>query len=116
MAFKFESLRVWQMASDLCTIIADLRKKFPSEERFVLSPQIQRAADSVALNIAEGSTGQSNPEFKRFLGISLRSAIEVVACLILAKKRMLLEEETFRKIYEDYTNLIKSIQQLRNSI
>jgi four helix bundle protein len=52
-----------------------------------LSPQIRRAADSIALNIAEGSTGQSNAEFKRFLGISLRSAIEVIACLHLGKKR-----------------------------
>jgi len=55
---------------------------------FSLASQIKRAADSVVLNIAEGSTGQTKPEFKRFLNIALRSAIEVVACLMLAKKEI----------------------------
>jgi len=51
-------------------------------------------ADSVALSIAEGSTEQSDPEFKRFLGIALRSAIEVVAVLFLASGRNYISEET----------------------
>ena len=45
---------------------------------YVLTSQIKRAADSIALNIAEGSTGQSNPEFAKFLGYAIRSGIEVV--------------------------------------
>jgi four helix bundle protein len=71
MAFKFEDLRVWELAISLSAEVSKLVKTFPSEERFVLSTQIQRAADSVALNIAEGSTGQSNAEFKKFLGYSI---------------------------------------------
>lgn len=89
MGFKFEDLRVWQMASDISAEIDELTFSFPKREEYVLSPQIRRAADSIALNIAEGSTGQSNAEFKRFLGISLRSAIEVIACLHLGKKETL---------------------------
>ncbi|SDA37253.1 four helix bundle protein [Algoriphagus alkaliphilus] len=79
MAFKFEELRVWELSINLATEINGLIKTFPSEERFVLSSQIQRAADSVALNIAEGSTGQSNAEFKKipwvFQPISNRSGL-----------------------------------------
>lgn len=74
MGFKFENLRVWQLAIDLTLDVNELSKKFPSVERYILAQQIQRAADSVALNIAEGSTGQSNAEYKRFLGFSIRSA------------------------------------------
>lgn len=82
MAFRFEELKVWQNALDLSNEIDLLVKKFPVEERFSLSSQIKRAADSVVLNIAEGSTGQTAPEFKRFLNIALRSGIEVLpACL-----------------------------------
>ena len=85
MAFRFEELRVFHQAADLSNEIDLLAKTFPLEERFSLSSQIKRAADSTVLNIAEGSTGQTIPEFKRFLDISLRSAIEVVACLYLAE-------------------------------
>lgn len=67
MAFRFEELRVWHIAADLSNEIDLLAKKFPVEERYSLASQMKRAADSVALNIAEGSTGQSIPEFKRFL-------------------------------------------------
>ncbi|MEP6683339.1 MAG: four helix bundle protein [Parafilimonas sp.] len=80
MSFKFEKLIVWQKA-----IVNDVAKKFPKEEIYILASQIKRAADSISLNIAEGSTGQTNPEFKRFLGIALRSDVEVVSCIHLAK-------------------------------
>ncbi|MCZ4224623.1 four helix bundle protein [Pedobacter rhodius] len=84
MAFKFEKLKVWQKALDLADEIDKMTKTFPKEEVYVLTSQVKRAADSISMNIAEGSTGQSNPEFKKFLRYSLRSDIEVVNCLHLA--------------------------------
>lgn len=104
------------MASDISAEIDKLTFSFPKREEYVLSPQIRRAADSIALNIAEGSTGQSNAEFKRFLGISLRSAIEVIACLHLGKKRNVISEDNFTLFYNKITILIKSIQALRNTL
>lgn len=85
-AFKFEKLEVWQKAVTLSSDIHELTKNFPREESYILTSQIKRAADSVALNIAEGSTGQTNAEFKLFLGYAIRSAIEVVSCLYVGKK------------------------------
>lgn len=116
MAFKFEKLRVWEMAIDLTLEVNVLVKKFPPEEKFVLAQQMQRAADSVALNIAEGSTGQSNPEFKKFLGYSIRSGIEVVSCLYIGNKRKIINQSDFQKLYESYDSLITKLQALRNSI
>jgi four helix bundle protein len=95
MAFKFEKLKVWGKAVDLSGEIADLVKTFPKEERYVLASQIQRSADSISFNIAEGSTGQTDAEFKRFLGIAIRSGIEVVGCLYLGKKRNLIDVAQF---------------------
>ncbi|MDI1324307.1 MAG: four helix bundle protein [Algoriphagus sp.] len=115
MAFKFEELRVWDLAINLSAEVSKLVKSFPSEEKFVLSSQIQRAADSVALNIAEGSTGQSNAEFKKFLGYALRSSIEVVSCLYLGKKRNIIKEEDFSRLYAAYEGLTIKIQALKNS-
>lgn len=113
---KFENLRVWQKSLEMTVVIHDITKTFPKEELFVLTSQIKRVMDSVALNIAEGSTGNSNAEFKRFLTYSIRSGIEVIACLHIAKARKILQEELFQKVYVDINELIKSIQALKNSI
>lgn len=116
MAFRFEELKVWHIAADLSNEIDLLSKNFPKAELFSLASQIKRAADSVVLNIAEGSTGQSIPEFKRFLNIALRSAIEVVACLYLAQKRKYVLDEEYKKYYEEYEVLCKMITKLKNSM
>lgn len=116
MAFKFEKLRVWELSIEHTLDVNRIVKKFPPEERYVLAQQIQRAADSVALNVAEGSTGQSNPEFKKFLGYSIRSGIEVVSCLYIGRKREIINDSDFQKLYESYDSLITKLQALRNSI
>lgn len=116
MPFKFENLKVWQSSLDLADKIHMLTRTFPREELFSLTQQIKRAADSINLNIAEGSTGQSNDEFKRFLNYSIRSGIEVVACLYLAKRRKYINDEQFKELYDFLDSLIKMIQALRNSL
>ncbi len=62
-------------------------------EQYNLISQIYRAADSIALNISEGSIEQSNAEFKRFLNYSIRSIAEVVTCLHKARRRKYIDEE-----------------------
>ena len=116
MAFKFEELKVWQKALALSNEIDIMTKRFPKEEMYSLSSQIKRAADSVVLNIAEGSTGQTIPEFKRFLTIALRSAIEVVACLFISKTRNYIIDDIFKNKYEEYEVLCKMITKLRSSM
>lgn len=116
MTFKFENLFVWQKAVDLSEMVNQLVKKFPREELFILTSQMKRAADSVSLNIAEGSTGQTNPEFHRFLGIALRSDIEVVACLHLAKRRNYIDEIDFLLVYNLCQQILVMINALRNKL
>ena len=116
MSFKFEKLIVWQKSLDLSALVNDATKKFPREELYVLSSQIKRAADSVSLNIAEGSTGQTNAEFKRFLSIAMRSDIEVVGCIFLAKRRDIINEYDFKKIYALCEEILVMINALRNSL
>jgi four helix bundle protein len=116
MAFRFEDLKVWQKALRLSNEIDLLAKSFPKIEMFSLALQIKKAADSVVLNSAEGSTGQTIPEYKRFLGLALRSAIEVVACLFIAKSRNYLSPQESDKYYTEYEVLSKMITSLRNSM
>lgn len=116
MAFKFEKLIAWEKALDVSLLIHELTLTFPKDEKYVLTSQIKRAADSIGLNIAEGSTGQSNKEFSKFLGYALRSAVEVIAALHIARKRKLISDEIFQSTYEKVEEVFKITQGLRNSI
>lgn len=112
MAFKFESLQVWQKSLDLTIEINELASSFPKFELFNLAGQIRRAADSIVLNIAEGCTGQSHLEFKKFIKYSLRSAIEVVSCLFIARKKGYIDEEKFDTYYHEFELLCKRLNSL----
>jgi four helix bundle protein len=116
MPFKFEKLIVWQKAVDLSDFINQVTKSFPKDELYILTSQIKRAADSVSLNIAEGSTGQSNAEFARFVGIALRSDIEVVGCIYLTRKREYIEENDFKIIYKMCEEILVMLNSLKNSL
>ena len=116
MAFKFETLLVWQDSLKLCNEIDLLAKSFPKIELFNLTSQLKRAADSVTLNIAEGCMGQSNKEFLRFLNYANRSGLEVVSCLFIAKFRHYLSEEEFKRLYDEYEKLCRMISKLKSSL
>jgi four helix bundle protein len=60
---------------------------FPEKEKFNLTSQLIRAANSIALNLLEGSLGQSNAEQRKFIGYAIRSLAEVITCLHKAKRR-----------------------------
>jgi|SRR5215831_5799672 len=98
MAFKFENLKVWRISPDVADEIDILAQSFPQHELYSLSSQIRRAASSISLNIVEGSTGLSNAEFRRFLTIANRSALEVVGCLFLANRRRYVNNDKFAEL------------------
>ncbi len=116
MSFKFEKLEVWKRSIDLSFRVHELTRKFPKEEIYILTSQIKRAADSIALNLAEGSTGQTNPEFRQFLGYAIRSGIEVISCLYLGQKRGLISDFEFKTLYDETETIVKMIQGLRKSL
>jgi four helix bundle protein len=106
MSFKFEKLMIWQKAMDFGEDINEISIGFPKREMYNLSSQISRAADSIALNISEGSIEQSNAEFNRFLGYSVRSIAEVVTCLYKAKRRSYISDDVFDKLYKESFDLM----------
>ena len=99
--FKFEKLRIWSLAMDLGEDVDKITSRFPKKEIFNLSSQMRRAADSVALNISEVSSGQSNPEQFKFMGYSIRLLAQTVTCLYKAKRRNYIDESLFIKCYND---------------
>ena len=101
---------------DLGESIHLMIKNFPKEELYNLSSQIQRAADSIALNISEGAIGQSNPEQYKFMGYAIRSLAEVVTCIHKAKRREYITDEEFNKYYDFSYNLMNMMIAFRKNL
>jgi four helix bundle protein len=116
MGFKFENLIIWQKAMDFAESIFELSSKFPKEEMYNLTSQIRRAVDSIALNISEGSIGQTDPELKRFIGMAIRSLAEVVTCLHKASRRKYLSDQEFKEHYDFAFNLMNMLNGFKNKI
>lgn len=114
--FKFEKLIVWQKSMDLAEELNSIIDGFPEKEKFNLSSQILRAADSIALNISEGSIGQSTPEQKKFIGYAIRSLAEVVTCLHKAIRRGYISTADFDTLYDESYALMNMLSAFRKSL
>ena len=62
MGYKFEKLEVWELGLAYIDAIYAVAGRLPPTEDYNLKSQVIRAATSIALNVAEGSTGQTNAE------------------------------------------------------
>ena len=95
----FEKLEVWQLAVGLVKAVYQQATQLPGSETHCLGDQLRRSAVSVALNIAEGRASDSDADFRRFLGISLKSLIEVVAAARLCEELRLLDTTQLASLY-----------------
>ena len=117
MPFKFEQLDVWKFSVEYVDLIYALAEKLPKSEDFNLKSQIVRAATSISLNIAEGSTGQSDAEQARFLGMAIRSLVETVACQHIIRRRKYISDSTvLDEVYVKSNELAKRLQSFRKSL
>jgi len=117
MPFKFEKLEVWQLALDYVDDVYELAERLPGSEKYNLTSQFTRAATSIALNIAEGSTGQTDAEQARFLGLAIRSLLETVACQHLISRRDYLPDpEPLRQLYRKSETLVAKLHTMRKTI
>jgi four helix bundle protein len=117
MGYKFQSLNVYKLSLDYLDKIYDLVKELPESEKFNLRNQLERAATSIVLNIAEGSTGQSNAEQSRFLGLAIRSYIETVACFdIIDRRNYYLTSESLSEMRDLGHQLFVRLQAFRKAL
>lgn len=113
--FRFEELRVYQEALMFVDQLYSLTKEWPKEELFGLINQIRRAAVSIVLNIAEG-TSRTKKDFRHFLDLAKGSCYEVATILAIAKNRKYISEIEYRKHYEFCIKLAKMLSALKTSL
>ena len=73
---SYRDLNAWQRAMELTDLAYEVTKKFPRDERFALTSQIQRSAVSVPSNIAEGHGREHLREYLHHLSIANGSLME----------------------------------------
>lgn len=116
MKYKFQKLKVYQLSLQYLDIIYQVAAKLPQTEKYNLIAQFIRAATSIVLNIAEGSTGQSNAEQARFLSISIRSYLETMACFDICLRRGYFIEDNLQEAYKAGHELFVSLTAMRNRL
>jgi len=117
MEYKFEKLTVWNISLDLSDLIYEIAENLPDPERFNLRSQVIRAVTSISLNIAEGSTSQTDKEQTRFIGYAIRSLIEVIACIRLMDRRNYINDSKLKSDIEEIIHkLFIKLQAFRNSL
>ncbi|MEX2595780.1 MAG: four helix bundle protein [Salibacteraceae bacterium] len=80
----FKKYSIWKQAFDLCVECYSIVEELPDNEKFGLRSQVTRAAVSIPSNIAEGTSRNSDLEFKRFLEIAIGSSFELETQVMIA--------------------------------
>ena len=98
MAKGFFDIKAWQKADDLAVDVYESTKSFPRHQLYSLTNQMQRAAVSVAANIAEGSGRRTNRDYLRFLYIAYGSLTELEYYIHLAKRLDYLSDADYQRL------------------
>lgn len=86
LSLNHQKLDVYVIANKFTVECYKFSKHLPSDEKFAMVTQIRRAALSVILNIAEGSSRKSSIERKRYYEIARGSIIEIDAAFDIAEQ------------------------------
>ena len=111
MSSGLENLEVWQEAMRFVEeIYRVVIPALPKEERFALRDQLQRAAQSIPANLAEGYGRYHYPDQIRFCYIARGSAEEVYTYLTIARRLNYIGETP----YQELTSALQSVKRLIN--
>ena len=112
----FTQMSVWKKSAILLVNIYDISKQFPDEEKFGLTSDIRRAANSVAHNIAEGYGRFEGRDKSRFYKISRGSAYEVISQLLVSVMLNYQNTENTKSVISGYKEVITELDKLIKTV
>ena len=115
MAFRYRKFQVYQDSKNLHKEIVFIVSTFPRQYQY-LADQVKRSSLSVVLNIAEGSSKQSDKDFNRYIAISLGSADEVVASFEVALDLKLVTVQQFQALEQKLESILKQLGGLSKTL
>lgn len=98
MTQSFKEVIAWKRAHAFVLLAYQASKLFPSTERFGLCSQFERAAVSIAANIAEGYKKDGIADKLRFLNIAQGSLEECRYYILLAYDLHYIDSEKYNEL------------------
>jgi len=107
--FRFRDWQVYKDSRQFRKEINILVRKFPADERYVLTDQTRRALTSIILNIAESTNKNSDKDMKLYINRSHCSLDEVVACMDCAYDDGYINDQELEMALSKAENLAKQL-------
>ena len=102
---NYNNLQIWQQAMDLVEDIYILTASFPTDEKFGLASQMNRAAVSIPSNIAEGAGRNSDKDFAHFISIAIGSLYELNTQIVLSERLGYINQTQSQELQKKLDNL-----------
>jgi len=113
--YSFEKLEVWKESIKLVKSIYDLTNNFPETEKFGLVSQLRRASVSVASNLAEGTSRNTNKDKAHYTTMAFSSLMEVLNQLIISKELNFISEDNIEELREQVSKISNMLNALRKA-
>jgi four helix bundle protein len=113
---NYIDLKVWQESMKLVVECYQLTDKFPKNEVYGLSSQLQRSAVSIPSNIAEGRQRQHKREFIQHLSIAYGSLAELETHLQIAGRLKYIDDDRLNELLDKTGEIGKMMNGLRKSL
>jgi len=110
----YKNMDIWKISYNLVLDIYKIDKNFPEEEKKTIASQLKRAAISIPLNIAEGSSRMTNKEFLYFINYAFGSAKEVEVLLNLSRDLKFIDARKFNELHAKLDHLMAKLFSFMN--
>ena len=102
---------------NLVTNVINLTENMETDRKhYRLIEQIEAAAASIPMNIAEGKGRESKKEYIRFLYIARGSIYETLTLLEIFLRKGWIQQEAFSKLEKEAIEIIRMLKGLINAI
>ena len=107
--FRFREWNIYNDARKFKREVYLIANKFPPEEKFGLTDQSKRAANSIVLNVAESANKSTDKDMRVYINRSHCSLDEVVACMDYALDENFIDLSTHQRILDMGSDLAKRL-------
>jgi four helix bundle protein len=113
---SFEKLDVYQLSFDFVAQVYKLVHKFDQKDAGFICSQLKRAAASMPLNLAEGSSSMTKRDYLNHVNYAYKSSTETKVILKLCKNLGYMTKDDLTRFLEKLDEIRKRIYGLRSTL